>query len=212
MTAKKASVLIVEDDPEQIRLYAKALRGFALTCVATGTAALSSLDEEVPDLIILDHVLADGETGTEFLPKLKNTAAHVPVIVISGTLDIKGQLAALQGPLSANYVIEKPVRLADLRATVDRALSECGFGETVAMLESLERTGKEDAADPDRRYTERLARQHAILNALRDTGEKPNISALARDHKVARRTIHRDLDELVARGQLDPAVLGENGA
>src|SRR3954449_70608 len=97
-----ASILIIEDDPQHLRLYAKALRGYRLTCVGTGTAALKTLEEKLPDLIILDHVLAEGERGTDFLPRIKAVASHVPIIIISGTLDIEGQLSALSGPLSAH--------------------------------------------------------------------------------------------------------------
>ena len=32
-----ASILIVEDDPQQLRVYAKALRGYRLTSVSSGT-------------------------------------------------------------------------------------------------------------------------------------------------------------------------------
>src|SRR3954464_8793558 len=90
----RVSILIVEDDPQQIRLYSKALRGYRLTCVSKGTAALQQISQHIPDVIILDHVLADGEFGTDFLPKLKDAAAHVPVIIISGTLDVRAKLAA----------------------------------------------------------------------------------------------------------------------
>src|SRR6266436_5909280 len=117
-----ASILIIEDDPQQIRLYAQALGQYRLTCVSTGTAALKALEERIPDLILLDNVLAKGELGTSFLPRLKTLAAHVPVIVISGTLDIAGQLQALQGPFSADYVIEKPVSIPKLEETVKTAL------------------------------------------------------------------------------------------
>src|SRR6266702_462872 len=92
-----ANILVVEDDPNQFRLYAKVLKGYRLTCVVNATAALKALEERLPDLIILDHVLAGGERGTDFLPSLKELAAHVPVVIVSGTLDIQGQLKALQG-------------------------------------------------------------------------------------------------------------------
>src|SRR5262245_26445931 len=174
-----ASILIVEDDPKQLRLYSKALRGYRLTCVATGSAALKSLAEAKPDLVILDHVLAEGERGTDFLPKLKLAAAHVPIIVISGSLNIKQQLKALQGPSGAHYVLEKPVDLDELEQTVETALTECGLGETVRMLQSLEKAEKIDASEPDRRFTERLARQHEILKRLRGSTERPNVSALS---------------------------------
>lgn len=72
----EASILIVEDDPQQVRLYAQALSRYRLTCVSTGTAALAALAERVPDLILLDNVLARGEIGTTFLPRLKEAAAQ----------------------------------------------------------------------------------------------------------------------------------------
>lgn len=206
---RNASILIVEDDPQQLRLYSKALRGHRLTCVGTGSAALQALSESTPDLIILDHILAEGETGLDFLPKLKAAAAHVPVIIISGTLDISGMLRALQGPLSAHYVLLKPVQLADFENTVEKALTQCGMGETVRMLQSLERAEKIESNEPERRFTERLARQHEIVNRLRVASERPNVSALARDFNVSRKTIQRDLQDLIQRGQIDPAVYPE---
>ncbi|MEK7676281.1 MAG: response regulator [Verrucomicrobiota bacterium] len=204
-----ASILIIEDEPQQIRIYSKALRGYRLTCVTNGIAALRALEELTPDLIILDHVLDRGEKGVDFLPLLKNAAAHVPIIVISGTLDIKGRLKALQGRDSAHYVLEKPVDLDELEATVETALRDCGLGETVRALQSLERAEKIESNEPERRFTERLARQHEILLRLRKNAEKPNISSLAREFNVSRKTIHRDLHDLVQRGQVDPAVYPE---
>ena len=40
-----AAILIIEDDPKQLRLYAKALRGHVLTCFTTGSEALRVLLE-----------------------------------------------------------------------------------------------------------------------------------------------------------------------
>lgn len=204
-----ADILIVEDDPAQIRLYAKALRGYRLTCVANGTAALAQIGRHIPDLILLDHVLADGERGTDFLPQLKNAAAHVPIIVISGTLDIKGRLQALQGSRAAHYVIEKPVDITELKSTVQTALEECGLDETVRSLRSLERAEKIEQNDPERRFTERLARQNELLKRLRGASEKPNITHLAAGFRVSRKTILRDLHDLIQRGQLDESVYPE---
>ncbi len=39
--------------------------------------------------------------------------------------------------------------------------------------------------------------------------QRPNISALAREFRVARRTIIRDLQELIRRGQLKPEIYPE---
>jgi len=206
---KMASILIVEDDPKQLRLYGKALRGYRLTCVATGSSALKSIAETKPDLIILDNILDAGEKGLEFLPKLKAVAAHVPVIMISGTLQIREKLTALQGPRSAHYILEKPVDLDELDRTVEIALTECGLGETVATLQSLERAEKFEVSEPDRRFTERLSRQHTMIKRLRGGKERPNISSLARDLNVSRKTVIRDLHDLIKRGQLPEEIYPE---
>jgi DNA-binding NtrC family response regulator len=202
-----ASLLIIEDEPEQLRLYTQALAGYRLTCVSTASAALELIAKQRFDLILLDHVLAGGELGLDALPRLKQVAAHVPIIVISGTLAVTEQLKALQGPESAHYVIEKPVGLKQLRETVRRALDDCGIGEMVRSLQSLERAELINTGERERVFTERLARQHDLLKRLRGTAEKPNLTLLAADYKVDRRTIRRDLQDLVQRGQLPSLVI-----
>ena len=204
-----ANILIIEDDPQQVWFYSRALRGYRLTRVPNATAALAEIQRELPDLIILDHVLSDGELGVQFMPRLKAVAAHVPIIVVSGTLDLKGKLQALQGPRSAHYVIEKPVDLDELEKTVEIALTECGFAEMVSMLQSVERAEGKEASEPEHQFTARLARQHKLLVQLRHAGAKPNISHLAGEYGVARKTIIRDLQDLIRRGQLDAAVYPE---
>ena len=190
-------------------VYARALREYQLIPVATGTEALARLATVTPDLILLDHILADGEKGTDFLPRLKAVAAHVPIIVVSGTLDIQGALKALQGPHHAHYVIEKPVSLEELRSTVEVAITECGMAETIRMLQSLERAERVQALGMERRFTRRLDRQHDLLKRLRKTTERPNISELARGYEVGRKTIIRDLHDLIRRGQLDARIYPE---
>ena len=209
ITETMASILIIEDDPKQLKLYGKALRNYRLTCVASGTAALQILRETKPDLIILDNILEAGEKGVDFLSKLKSAAAHVPVILISGTLGIHEKLTALQGPRSAHFTLDKPVDLDELDRTVEIALTECGFGETVAALQSLERAEKIEASEPDRRFTERLARQYEMIKHLRGAAERPNISGLSRDYNVSRKTIIRDLQDLIRRGQLPEEIYPE---
>jgi len=59
----------------------------------------------------------------------------------------------------------------------------------------------------DREIT--LKRQNRILAMIGKSRERPNISALAREFKVARRTIIRDLQELIRRGQLKPDIYPE---
>ena len=99
-----ANILIVEDDPVQIRLYSKALRFYLLTCVTSWSAALTQLGQQVPDVILLDHALADAHYGTDFLPRLKDVAAHVPTFIISRALELEAPPADLHRAPSARCV------------------------------------------------------------------------------------------------------------
>ena len=131
---------------------------------------------------------------------------HVPIIVVSGALEVSEQMNALQGPRRAHYCLSKPVDLEVLRQTIQTALQECGEQEVIQQFESLEKTRRSDIEDLLSRSTDRLSRQHQIRLQLSDSNEKLNISALARDHRVARRTIIRDLQEMIRRGELDTSV------
>ncbi len=133
----------------------------------------------------------------------------VPIIIVSGALEVQQQLKALQGPRRAHYCLPKPVDVHELRRTVDTALKECGETEAVRQFEALERSHRVDAQELFSRSTDRLSRQNRILELVGKSRERPNISALARQFNVARRTIIRDLQEMIRRGQLKPEVYPE---
>jgi len=201
-----SKLLIIEDDDLQYEIYEEALAKYKLVRVSNGSQALAQIPQNPPDLLILDHVLAEGELGLEFLPEFKELLPHVPIIIVSGALEVHQQLAALQGPRRAHYCLTKPVDVHDLKRTVATALKECGEKEAVRQFEALERSHRVDALDLFSRSTDRLSRQTLIRQMLAATDERPNISALARQFKVARRTIIRDLQELIRRGELAPEV------
>jgi hypothetical protein len=128
------------------------------------------------------------------------------VIVVSGALAVQQQMKALQGPRRAHYCITKPVDVHELQRTVKIALEECGEAEVVRRFEALERSKRIDVDALLSRSADRLSRQNDILKLVKDSKSRPNISALARQFRVARRTIIRDLQELIRRGQVAPEV------
>jgi len=202
-------ILIVEDDDLQYEIYEEALAKYRLIRVKNGSAALEQISRQPPHVLVLDHVLSEGELGLEFLPAFKELLPHVPIIIVSGALEVRQQMAALQGPRRAHYCLPKPVDVHVLRRTVETALKECGETEVVRQFEALERSHRTDALELFSRSTDRLARHNRILELLKKSKDRPNISALAREFKVARRTIIRDLQELIRRGQLKPEVYPE---
>ena len=205
----KRRILVVEDDDLQYELYEEALSKYDLVRARTASGALHAIARERPHLIILDHVLEKGELGLDFLPEIKELVPYVPVIVESGALEVHQQIQALQGPRRAHYCLTKPLDLVELQRTVVVALEQCGEAEIVRQYEALERSRRIDVQELLSRSTDRLSRQTEIRRLLEDHPERPNISALARQFKVARRTIIRDLHELIRRGELPPAVYPE---
>ena len=202
-------ILIIEDDDFQYEIYEEALSKYQLIRVRSGSEALARIPAQPPDVLILDHVLDKGELGLDFLPEFKELLPFVPIIIVSGALEVHQQMEALQGPRRAHYCLTKPVDIRALKRTVDTALKECGEREVVRQFEALERSHRVDALDLFSRSTDRLSRQNHIREQLAKTRERPNISALAREFGVARRTIIRDLQELIRRGQLKPEVYPE---
>jgi DNA-binding NtrC family response regulator len=204
-----SSILIIEDDDLQYEIYEEALAQYHLVRVKNGSEALAQIPSNPPDVLILDHVLSEGELGLDFLPEFKELLPFVPIIVASGALEVHQQLEALQGPRRAHYCLTKPIDIRTLKRTVETALKECGEHEAVRQFEALERSHRIDALDLFSRSTDRLSRQNQILDEIGKSHKRPNISALARQFGVARRTIIRDLQELIRRGQLKPEVYPE---
>lgn len=205
----RPSILIIEDDDLQYEIYEEALADYQLVRVKTGSEALARISRDRPDLLILDHVLSEGELGLDFLPEFKEVLPFVPIIVVSGALEVHQQIQALQGPRRAHYCLTKPVDIHELKRTVQAALEECGETEVVRQFEALERSHRMDALELFSRSTDRLSRQNRIRELIGNSRQRPNISALAREFKVARRTIIRDLQELIRRGQLKPEAYPE---
>ncbi|HIG29418.1 MAG TPA: response regulator [Verrucomicrobiales bacterium] len=203
---KSAKILIIEDDDLQYEIYEETLSDYQVNQVRTGTDALKQISILKPDLILLDHVLDQGELGLDFLPELKSLLPHVPIIVISGALEVHQEFQALQGPRRAHYCLTKPVDIHKLSETVKTALRDCGETEVIRQFESLEKSKRVDVQDLLSRSTDRLHRQTLIRKRLVNKSDRPNVSAFSRDFKVSRRTIVRDIQELIRRGEVDSDI------
>src|SRR5437899_12998520 len=107
------TILIIEDDDLQYEIYEEALAKYTMIRVSRGSEALAQIPQNPPDLLILDHVLAEGELGLDFLPEFKELLPFVPIVIVSGALEVHQQLEALQGPRRAHNCLTTRV---DIRA------------------------------------------------------------------------------------------------
>ncbi len=116
-------VLVVDDDLQirralQINLSA---RGFAVTAVGDGSAAIRAFRETSPEIVILDLGLPDID-GLDVLASIRRQGT-VPVIVLSARADSADKVDALDA--GADDYVTKPFgmdeMLARLRAAIRRA-------------------------------------------------------------------------------------------
>jgi CheY-like chemotaxis protein len=139
---KALHILVIEDNPGDVRLIEEALKegvasGHQVSRAADGIDALRFLRREgphgaapVPDLILLDLNLP-GIDGRELLKEIKATPnlRRVPVIVLSSSKADDDILRTYE--LNANAYVTKPVQVDDFLRTI-RSLEE--FWTTVARL------------------------------------------------------------------------------
>ena len=206
-SVKARRILLVEDHEQTRSTLAQLLgqRSHSVVGVTTAAAAREIAAARRCDLVISDLGLPDGD-GYALMAELRD-AYGLPGIALSGYGTEEDVKRSLTSGFFAH--LTKPVDIHTLRRTVETALRECGEREAVRLFEAVERSHRVDALDLFSRSTDRLARQNRIRELVGKSKQRPNISALARQFNVARRTIIRDLQELIRRGQLKPEVYPE---
>ncbi|MCK4236890.1 MAG: response regulator [Candidatus Krumholzibacteria bacterium] len=79
-----SKILIVDDEVNVRKLYSEELgnEGYAIVLAADIKEAFSAIEDEAPDLIILDIKLGE-ESGIDCLMKIAERHKHLPVIINS---------------------------------------------------------------------------------------------------------------------------------
>lgn len=89
--------------------------------VQDGMAALSLLEAERVDLVLLD-IIMPGMDGLEVLRRIKDRRPSLPVIMVTASSEIDHTIAALRE--GADDFVRKPVDLDELTLCVTRALTK----------------------------------------------------------------------------------------
>ena len=119
MADLQPSVLVVEDEPAQREVLAYNLEseGFRVIKAADGNEALLLIEEEQPDLILLDWMLP-GTSGIEICRQIKSRPAFrmTPVIMLSARSEEADKVRGLE--TGADDYISKPYSIIELLARV----------------------------------------------------------------------------------------------
>jgi DNA-binding response OmpR family regulator len=124
MVTKRNRILIVEDEESLLKLESILLtsKGYKVTAVTEGHAALKEFYRERPDLVILD-VMLPGMDGYEVCRKIKEDPANsfIPIIMLTARKNTKDMERGLQAGAAA--YITKPFKSAHLVGTIERLLA-----------------------------------------------------------------------------------------
>ncbi|WP_417248802.1 phosphate regulon transcriptional regulator PhoB [Celeribacter sp.] len=119
MNVAAPRVLVVEDEPAQreVLSYNLEAEGFAVSRAEDGDEALLCVDEDQPDIIVLDWMLP-GVSGIEICRRLKMRAEtrNIPIIMLSARSEEVDRVRGLE--TGADDYIVKPYSVLELMARV----------------------------------------------------------------------------------------------
>ena len=123
----RASILIVDDEPEILRAVSAGLRsqGYTVRAASQGEEALALAAQSPPDLVILD-LMMPGMNGLEVCRRLREWT-EVPILVLSARAQERQKVAALD--LGADDYLTKPFGMDELTARIRAALRRRRRGE-----------------------------------------------------------------------------------
>ncbi len=119
--ARRALVLIVDDEPRVVRLVSEVLKavGYAVIAATSGTSALEMLALEQPDLVLLDVLLGNGPTGYEVCRRIREFS-DVAVIMLTAKATENDTLTGFEA--GADDYLTKPFSAKELVARVGAVL------------------------------------------------------------------------------------------
>ena len=137
--AVTATLLAIDDDQDILKVLKAnlGLHGFTLLTADSLAAARIILDEQRPDLVLLDLMLPDGD-GLEFCCTLKSRFPSLPVIMLSAKDKVSDKVIGFE--LGADDYMVKPFETSELLARIRARLRAAPAAPQVTVLTAGELT------------------------------------------------------------------------
>ncbi len=164
---KKSRVLIVDDNPTNVELLFAHLKphGYTLDKAFDGEAALKRIEENPPDLILLDLMMPK-LSGYEVCQQVKSDpkTQFIPVIVITALKELHDKIKAIE--MGADDFLMKPFNKVELITRVKSLLKLKELYDDVDRSETIIFTLAEMLEAKDvytRGHSERVAKYSVLL-------------------------------------------------
>ena len=122
MNSRSPSVLVVDDDPNLLRMLRRglALAGYEVQAVEDGESALRVLRDSPPDLLVLDVMLPEPFDGLEIARRVRAAGADVPILMLTARDQVADKVAGFAS--GADDYLAKPFAFEELLARVGALL------------------------------------------------------------------------------------------
>ncbi|RME52782.1 MAG: DNA-binding response regulator [Caldilineae bacterium] len=146
--AVEAKILLVDDEPHILELCQMylAAEGFTVRTASQGAAALAQIEEEPPDLVVLDLMMPEMD-GWEVCRRIRQQG-DLPIIMLTARDDDVDKIVGLE--LGADDYVTKPFNPRELVARVRAVLRRTGPQTPTPDTEAPLRVGNV-TVDPARR-------------------------------------------------------------
>jgi CheY-like chemotaxis protein len=118
-------ILVIDDEPQILLMVSARLKanGYDVFTAFSGEQGLKRAKKEIPDLVLLDHVMPEMD-GDEVLERLKKDAVTKSIPVVMFTADIKRVKVGEYQARGAVDCIYKPFLPEELLAMVKKVLEK----------------------------------------------------------------------------------------
>lgn len=133
---EKDVILVVDDDPKIRKVLCETLRteGYEPVGVASGEAALKTVDEVRPAVVLIDLKLGD-ISGLDVMKEIKELAPSTECIVITGYATRASAIEAVN--LGAYSYLQKPYGIGQLLQVVRNAIEKREADEELRRLKEF---------------------------------------------------------------------------
>jgi len=117
----KKTIMLVDDDPDILTVLQGnlALAGFTVMTAGSGREALQLLDDESPDLLILDLSLPDLD-GLQICRRIKRAGFDLPIIMLTARDSVADKVLGFE--CGADDYLVKPFAFLELEARIKTCL------------------------------------------------------------------------------------------